>query len=216
MQHSTANPQIYCLNLHLQFFRISKYNMKRLIPILLLCAGLWACKGNTADSGNGHGELVTTPEATVGDAAESQEESLPDPDATGSFGAVITGDGAIASSELESKLKGKDSLRVKVRGVVNSCCQNKGCWMKMPLTADKEMTVKFKDYGFFVPKNSASKTAVIEGWAYRELVSVDELRHFAEDGGATEEEVQKITQPEERVTFMADGVLIAPSAEGAH
>ena len=88
--------------------------------------------------------------------------------------------------------------------------------MKMPLTASQEMTVKFKDYGFFVPKNASGKAAVIDGWAYKELVSVDELKHFAEDAGQSQEEIAKITKPEERVTFMADGVLIEPSAEGAH
>ena len=141
---------------------------------------------------------------------------MPDADAVGNFGAAVTADGAIASKDLVSKLSGHDSIRVKVSGTINSCCQAKGCWMKMPLTADKEMTVKFKDYGFFVPKNSAGKNAVIEGWAFKEMVSVDELRHFAEDAGKPKAEIEKITKPEERVTFMADGVLIEASAEAAH
>ena len=57
---------------------------------------------------------------------------------------------------------------------------------------------------------------MVDGWAYREMVSVDELKHFAEDAGEPAEEIAKITKPEERITFMADGVLIEPSAEGAH
>lgn len=192
--------------------------MKKLIPILMLSMGMFACN-NTAtstDAGQGHGDLVNAPDSSKDEVAEEAEENFPDPDAVGTFGAAVTADGAIAAADLLKKLKGQDSIHLKVKGNINSCCQAKGCWMKMPLTADKEMTVKFKDYGFFVPKNAAGKPAVIDGWAYKELVSVDELRHFAEDAGSTKEEIAKITKPEERVTFMADGVLIEASAESAH
>ncbi len=191
--------------------------MKKLIPIMILCAGLFACSktASTTDSGAGHGEMVADSAKEVA-AAEEAEAPQPDPDATGAFGAAITAEGAIASAELLTQLKKADSIRVKVKGNIASCCQAKGCWMKMPLTASQEMTVKFKDYAFFVPKNAAGKPAVIDGWAYKELVSVDELKHFAEDAGESKEAIAKITKPEERVTFMADGVLIEPSAEGAH
>jgi hypothetical protein len=189
--------------------------MKKLIPFLILGLGLVACDKpqTTTDNGQIHGELVT--DSTKEEVAEA-EAPQPDPDAVGNFGAAVTAEGAIASADLLAKLKTTDSIRIKVRGNINSCCQAKGCWMKMPLTANQEMTVKFKDYGFFVPKNAAGKPAVIDGWAYKELVSVDELKHFAEDAGESKEAIAKITKPEERVTFMADGVLIEPSAEAAH
>jgi hypothetical protein len=183
---------------------------------MILLVGLFACTKteNASDAGSAHGELVAG-DANL-EAAAEEEAALPDPDAVGVFGADVTADGAIATTEVMAKLKGQDSVRIKVKGNINSCCQAKGCWMKMPITADNEMTVKFKDYGFFVPKNAAGKPAVIEGWAYKELVSVEELKHFAEDAGSSKEEIAKITKPEERVTFMADGVLIEPSAEAAH
>jgi predicted small secreted protein len=190
--------------------------MKKLIPVLMiLCLGLAACnKPAATDAGAGHGELIADSASSA--EGEEAEVALPDPDATGNFGAAVTAEGAIPAKDLLPKLKGQDSIRVKITGDIASCCQAKGCWMKMPIAADQEMTVKFKDYAFFVPKNSAGKNAVMEGWAYKELVSVDELRHFAEDAGKSKEEIAKITKPEERITFMADGVLIAPSAEGAH
>ncbi len=109
---------------------------------------------------------------------------------------------------MPSQIGEQDSIRIKLQGVVKSACQAKGCWMTLPLDGEDELMVKFKDYAFFVPKNSAGKNAVIDGWAYRELVSVDELRHYAEDEGLAEEEINKITEPEERLTFMADGVII--------
>ncbi len=196
--------------------------MKRIIPVLLLCCGLFACE-NTAthkEGGNAHAEKIengaeANNEADAEAAAEEGAE-LPDVDATGNFGAAVSAEGAISGEDLLTQLESNDSVHVKLTGEIESCCQAKGCWMTMPLSADKEMMVKFKDYGFFVPRNSAGKPATIEGWAYREIVEVDELRHYAQDAGESEEEINKITEPEERITFMADGVLIEPSAEGAH
>lgn len=192
--------------------------MKKLIPIMLLCCGLFACENSTAgqDAGQSHAEEITEEQVPGGEEEESEEVALPDVDAVGNFGAALSDVAAISGKDLLGKLKKSDSVHVKLKGEINSCCQAKGCWMKMTLADNKEMMVKFKDYGFFVPRNSAGKPATIEGWAYRELVSVDELRHYAQDAGESEEEINKITQPEERITFMADGVLIEPSAEGAH
>ena len=68
--------------------------------------------------------------------------------------------------------------------------------------------VKFKDYGFFMPKDIAGKEVIINGKAYVEEVSVDEQRHYAEDAGKTKEEIAKITEPKRTFSFEADGVLI--------
>jgi hypothetical protein len=70
------------------------------------------------------------------------------------------------------------------------------------------MMVRFKDYGFFVPKDCNGKTAIMNGVAYKEVVSVDMLRHYAEDAGKSKEEIMKITTPETRLSFEADGVMI--------
>lgn len=177
---------------------------------------MFACENTaTKEAGSSHAEKIENGVEAIAEETAEAEAELPDVDATGNFGAVITAEGAITGADLLKKLAKSDSVHVKLTGEIESCCQAKGCWMTMPLSADKEMMVKFKDYGFFVPRNAAGKPATIEGWAYREIVAVDELRHYAEDAGDSEEEINKITEPEERITFMADGVLIAPSAEGA-
>jgi hypothetical protein len=70
------------------------------------------------------------------------------------------------------------------------------------------MMVKFKDYGFFMPKDIAGRQVVLQGIAYREVTSVDELRHYAEDAGKSAEEIQKITAPKEELKFMAAGAVL--------
>jgi hypothetical protein len=68
--------------------------------------------------------------------------------------------------------------------------------------------VKFKDYGFFMPKNIAGEEVIVEGVAFVEEVSVDEQRHYAEDAGKSPDEIAEITEPKRTLSFISSGVLI--------
>ena len=108
-------------------------------------------------------------------------------------------------------LKVGDTIQnVQFETTISSVCKKKGCWMKLDLTKDdKQANVRFKDYSFFVPMDSEGRTAVVHGKAYVAEVSVAKLRHYAEDAGKSEAEIEAITKPETQYLFMADGVLIA-------
>ena len=127
-----------------------------------------------------------------------------------SFGEKITTDGALPYDEFLKKMAVSDSLEAKVIGTVASVCQMKGCWMNIVSTqaGNPEMFVTFKDYGFFMPKDLSGQKVIMRGHAYREVTSVDELRHYAEDEGKSKEDIAKITEPVEELKFMADGVLV--------
>ncbi|MEM0996850.1 MAG: DUF4920 domain-containing protein [Bacteroidota bacterium] len=191
--------------------------MKNILPLFALLVFLWSCETAT-DNAEAQGDEATVENAT-GDQASADKTAdeepepkpkfeLPDRDATGNFGAAVSAEGATDVGQLSTEMGEEDSVQIKLTGVVKAVCQARGCWMTLPLDGEKELMVKFKDYGFFVPRNSANKKATIEGWAYKEVVSVDELRHYAEDEGLPTEEIEKITEPKERLTFMADGVII--------
>lgn len=124
------------------------------------------------------------------------------------FGDSISLDGAIAADQLAAQMKGKDSLNVKLTGTIEEVCQKKGCWMNMSIGNNQSMKVRFKDYAFFVPKDAANKTVIIEGVAFNDTTSVADLKHYAEDGGKTKEEIEKITEPEINIGFEAHGVII--------
>lgn len=113
----------------------------------------------------------------------------------------------ISGIELIKALDGKDSLFTTVKGNISAACQAKGCWMNMDVDGN-EMLVKFKDYGFFVPKNSANHEAIISGWAYSDSLSVLEQIEIAKDANATEEEIAQINSPKLELQFMANGVVI--------
>lgn len=124
------------------------------------------------------------------------------------YGAPITAANAVPVTRLNQVLGKQDSAQVKLIGKATQVCQAKGCWLTMATADGQQMRVRFKDYGFFVPKDISGKTVVINGWAHRETVSVDELQHYAKDAGKSEKEVAAITKPEQQLNFEADGVLV--------
>lgn len=124
------------------------------------------------------------------------------------FGDQITMEGAEKAARLPELMKGKDSLRVKLEGTINSCCQKKGCWMMVDLGNEQEMRVSFKDYSFFVPLESAGRKVIMEGIARYEITSIEDLKHFAEDAGKSQAEIDSITEPDKELVFEASGVIL--------
>ena len=93
-------------------------------------------------------------------------------------------------------------------GKIISVCPKKGCWMNLKVDEDT-IFVKFKDYAFFVPKSGVeSKLAFISGNISKDTISVERLRHYAEDAGKSSDEIEKIVKPEFKLSFLADGVAI--------
>ena len=140
---------------------------------------------------------------------ENQEDSQEM--AYASFGDKINDKDVITAEKMAEKYKSMivgDSAEVKVVAKVDDVCQAKGCWMKLDLGNGEQAMVKFKDYGFFMPMDIAGKEVIINGKAFVNEVPVDEQRHYAEDGGATPEEIAAITEPKKTYSFEADGVLL--------
>lgn len=118
---------------------------------------------------------------------------------------------SVEFAEVMQKLESNDSVKVVMKAKVSEVCQAKGCWMNLvdpAAPSGESLLVKFKDYAFFVPKDIAGREVMIEGMAYKEQTSVDELRHYAEDAGKSEEEIAKITEPVTEKKFMASGVVL--------
>ncbi len=127
------------------------------------------------------------------------------------FGIKIIPDDAIAATSMAKHYKTMntgDSIHSKIKAKVNNVCQAKGCWMTLNLEDGHEVMVKFKDYGFFVPKDIAGKEVIVNGKAYVKEVPVDELKHYAEDAGKSAKDIAAITEPERTYSFEADGVLL--------
>lgn len=128
-----------------------------------------------------------------------------------SFGSKFIADKVLTKEEMFRRykaLKKGDTINVKFKSTIADVCKKKGCWMKMDLADNNESFVRFTDYGFFVPMNADKSNAIVSGKAYIDEVSVDELKHYAKDGGESKEAIDKITSPKITYAFQADGVLI--------
>ncbi len=123
------------------------------------------------------------------------------------YGAGTNAEGAISVNELPSKMNAT-GYAGKITGTVTEVCQEKGCWMKLEKQNGETLMVKFKDYGFFMPKDIQGKSVVLEGEALVKEVSVKQQKHYAKDAGKPAEEIQKIKAPKREVQFVAKGVLV--------
>tara|TARA_B100001057_G_scaffold494849_1_gene592378 strand:- start:1509 stop:1967 length:459 start_codon:yes stop_codon:yes gene_type:complete len=111
-------------------------------------------------------------------------------------------------SSLKKEISDFNKKDVKIEGEILSSCPMKGCWIKIRSEEDT-ILVRFKDYGFFVPKNGIDgDRAIVNGKMSLETLSVEQLRHYAEDAGKSQEEINKIKDPQVSLTFLADGVYI--------
>ncbi|QSS96416.1 DUF4920 domain-containing protein [Psychroflexus sp. ALD_RP9] len=190
--------------------------MKKAV-LLSILLGLAACQQNSSSSAENEKKATEIEASTEKEGKDSVEESSQEEESTKELSLqdqTIFGEDFeltdVKSSteifELYNNLNTGDTLQVKFEAKVNSVCKKKGCWMRLAIGEQEEAFVKFKDYAFFVPKNSAGETAVVNGKAYVENVSVEEQRHMAEDAGKSEEEIAAITEPKSTLAFMASGV----------
>ncbi|WP_373520765.1 DUF4920 domain-containing protein [Aquiflexum sp.] len=131
---------------------------------------------------------------------------------TGYFGEEINDSGVVSLTQLVSELQANDEFAGKVAGEIKEVCAMKGCWMTIDLPNGQTMRVTFKDYGFFVPKNSQGYPVIIEGVASKKVTDVATLRHYAEDAGKSKEEIESITEPKQEYAFEAVGVIIRDDA----
>lgn len=128
-----------------------------------------------------------------------------------SFGAKIEAVNAKNAKNMladYSNITANDTVRTKFVAKVKEVCKAKGCWMKLELSDGEEAMVRFKDYGFFMPTDIEGKEVVVNGLAFVESMSVADQRHYAEDSGATADELAEITTPKNTYGFEADGVLL--------
>ncbi|MBL7923600.1 MAG: DUF4920 domain-containing protein [Bacteroidia bacterium] len=166
--------------------------MKKVIVLGAMVVALASCGNSSEHEGHDHA------------AADSSAAT------SGSFGSKIDESGVISMDSLLAMVKSgqSDISGIKVEGKVTEACQAKGCWMQIDKGDGTTMRVTFKDYGFFVPKDCAGKSAIMLGHAYMDTTAVEDLRHYAEDAGKSKEEIEKITAPEVELAFEAEGVII--------
>lgn len=143
-----------------------------------------------------------------GEGSATKTENTQAAAAVQTFGEKITEEGAVGVDQLSTLLKDTNAVATKLTGTVTAACQTKGCWMTMKNPNGDDLRVTFKDYAFFVPKDCAGKTAIIDGIARIEITSVADLKEFAKDDKKTQADIDAITEPLKEVVFEAKGVIL--------
>lgn len=164
--------------------------MKKIILIMAIATAIYSCGNNTEEKTPDAGKIDST--ATAEFIGSKFEIGKP-----------------LAMADLVQKVAtDKGASGIVIEGKITEVCQKKGCWMNIEKGDGTTMMVRFKDYGFFMPFDCSGKTAIMHGNAYMDTVSVEDLRHYAEDAGKTEEEIAKITESKLELAFEADGVVL--------
>jgi hypothetical protein len=165
--------------------------MKAIFRLLLIVLVTVSCKNETKETPNNSQENSDLAYTSVGIRISDKEAML----------------ASTASEQYETMIIG-DTMPTKMMAKVIEVCQSKGCWMKLNLEDGNEVMVKFKDYGFFMPKDIAGKEVIVNGIAFVNEVPVDEQQHYAKDAGKSDEDIAVITTSKKTFSFEADGVLI--------
>lgn len=114
---------------------------------------------------------------------------------------------AIPVSAMVAQLQGKDTLFTTIDGVINQTCPAAGCWLNMRLDSGVQKITT--DHVFFVPlEGCEGLNAKAKGMAFYDEISVEMLKHYAQEEGKTEAEIAAITTPEKVLNFVATGVMI--------
>ncbi len=119
------------------------------------------------------------------------------------YGEQIESTAAIEASSISHHMQATDSMEMKIEGMITDVCKQKGCWMKVDMGGGQSLMVRFKDYGFFVPIESAGKMTIIDGMLKKEVVENEK----GDDADAACHEDDKL-QNNERYSFVARGVAI--------
>jgi hypothetical protein len=172
--------------------------MTRALALSWLLA-LSACKGNSQSA-------AIEPASGKADSLAGAKEAPARPSAQ-KYGAAITNGPTAKLGELLKEPERYQASPIIVEGEVRRACNRKGCWMELATSHDPEapgFRVTFKDYGFFVPTDSAGAHARIQGTVEIETIEASHVQHLEEEGARFEHKAADGTARETR--FVATGV----------
>lgn len=134
----------------------------------------WACQSGRVDA---PAKEVSPAAVLAGGAAPA---SAP-PGQAKAYGASFEPAASVPLATLLSKPQEYADKTVTTEGKVQRACTRKGCWMEIG-EGDGACRVTFKDYGFFVPTDSAGAHARIQGKVATRVVEAAAVEHLESEG----------------------------------
>lgn len=127
-----------------------------------------------------------------------------------SFGPVkVDTSKAITVKEMLDKFNSQsEEMEFTFISPIEEVCSKAGCWINVDKGNGETFMVRFKDHFTIPVRTKIGTEAYLHGVAYWDTISVEMLRHFAEDAGKSTEEIEKITEPKFEMGFEADGITL--------
>lgn len=116
-----------------------------------------------------HAEVIRLSKPVASDAVSETFGGVWDP-----TNPQLTLSDALAKAD---KLVGKPII---VSTKIGRVCQKKGCFF-IAQSGEDAVRVSFRDYGFFIPTDTAGKEVELAGVLVRTAVSVEQAAHFTTD-----------------------------------
>ena len=169
--------------------------MTRLLPLLLILA---AC-----------GPAETDPEDDASAEAPVSESALEG----GTFGTTVPDGDMLTPDELIAGADEFAGKSVTVEGTVRNVCSNAGCWLTLADGQGRTIRVEVPrdesdTYVYTFPTDVSGATVRLIGLLEVETESVEDQRHYLEDGGASAEEIEAVTEPRQTLVLTALGAEI--------
>lgn len=165
--------------------------------------------------------------AACADAPEAPSEASPETTATASstgemllVGEALPAGDALTAEALVAQAEALNGETVLVEGEIEKVCQMAGCWLTFITDDNESIRVAVPrdeddNYVFTFPTDVAGQMVRVGGTFTVEEESVEVLRHYAEDEGASEEEVAAITEPRLTLALVASGAELAMASAPA-
>lgn len=144
--------------------------------VLLTAAAVW---GAGCQSGSAPGAANAPAQEAAGKAAAAPPGAASG--APARYGAALEPAAPVPLGELLANPGAYANQTVTTEGTVQRACSRKGCWMEIGSGQDA-CRVTFKDYGFFVPTDSAGARAKVQGRLDTRQVEAAAVEHLEAEG----------------------------------
>jgi hypothetical protein len=110
----------------------------------------------------------------------------------------------VALADVLAKPEAFTDATIVTTGVVTANCERKGCWMQLaPEAGQAGVRVTFKDYAFFVPKDSKGMSARIAGNVTISTLDKETADHLEGEGAKLNRNPDGTAK---EISFVATGV----------
>lgn len=143
------------------------------ISSIAFILGLYGCQSRSSPASSGRA-VATAPAGSPTTVNEPRR-----------FGSPITAGDPVSLASVMAKPDDFENRSVVVEAKVRRNCTRRGCWMELSdeLGTDSPgCRVTFKDYGFFVPLDSAGSNARVQGTVQVRVVPDPEVAHLESEG----------------------------------